>query len=145
ATSSMCRRSRSPPARDDRVRYRPACRRGNAGTRVRHGDQRPPADRRDACSFPGLCPPGAGWGGLPDAAGAVGPGVRRLTFGLTGGLLLASAASGAAYTLAPGPAFLALLGIGASQGRRAGALFLGGHFVGDVLWASLSLIAIIGA
>jgi threonine/homoserine/homoserine lactone efflux protein len=71
----------------------------------------------------------------------VGPGVRRLTFGL----LLASAASGAAYTLAPGPAFLALLGIGASQGRRAGALFLGGHFVGDVLWASLSLIAIIGA
>jgi threonine/homoserine/homoserine lactone efflux protein len=61
------------------------------------------------------------------------------------GLLLASALSGAAYTLAPGPAFLALLGIGASQGRRAGALFLAGHFVGDVLWASLSLTAIIGA
>ena len=61
------------------------------------------------------------------------------------GLLLASALSGAAYTLAPGPAFLALLGIGANQGRRAGALFLGGHFVGDVLWASLSLVAIIGA
>ena len=53
--------------------------------------------------------------------------------------------SGAAYTLAPGPAFLALLGIGASRGRRAGALFLCGHFVGDVLWASLSLTAIIGA
>lgn len=53
--------------------------------------------------------------------------------------------SGAAYTLAPGPAFLALLGIGASRGRRAGALFLSGHFVGDVLWASLSLTAIIGA
>jgi threonine efflux protein len=64
---------------------------------------------------------------------------------VTFGLLLASALSGAAYTLAPGPAFLALLGIGASRGRRAGALFLGGHFVGDVLWASLSLIAIIGA
>jgi threonine/homoserine/homoserine lactone efflux protein len=61
------------------------------------------------------------------------------------GLLFASALSGAAYTLAPGPAFLALLGIGASRGRRAGALFLGGHFVGDVLWASLSLTAIIGA
>jgi threonine/homoserine/homoserine lactone efflux protein len=61
------------------------------------------------------------------------------------GLLLASALSGAAYTLAPGPAFLALLGIGASRGRRAGALFLSGHFVGDVLWASLSLTAIIGA
>jgi threonine efflux protein len=64
---------------------------------------------------------------------------------VTFGLLLASALSGAAYTLAPGPAFLALLGIGASRGRRAGALFLCGHFVGDVLWASLSLTAIIGA
>ena len=53
--------------------------------------------------------------------------------------------SGAAYTLAPGPAFLALLGIGASHGRRAGAVFLCGHFVGDILWASLSLTAIIGA
>lgn len=61
------------------------------------------------------------------------------------GLLLASAVSGAAYTLAPGPAFLALLGIGASQGRREGAFFLAGLFVGDVLWASLSLIAILGA
>ncbi len=61
------------------------------------------------------------------------------------GLLLASALSGAAYTLAPGPAFLALLGIGASRGRRAGTLFLCGHFVGDVLWASLSLTAVIGA
>jgi threonine/homoserine/homoserine lactone efflux protein len=64
---------------------------------------------------------------------------------VTFGLLLASALSGAAYTLAPGPAFLALLGIGASKGRRAGALFLSGHFVGDVLWAALSLTAIIGA
>ena len=60
-------------------------------------------------------------------------------------LLLASACSGAAYTLAPGPAFLALLGIGAGQGRRAGALFLCGHFAGDILWASLALTAIIGA
>jgi threonine/homoserine/homoserine lactone efflux protein len=64
---------------------------------------------------------------------------------VTFGLLLASALSGAAYTLAPGPAFLALLGIGASRGRRAGALFLCGHFAGDVLWASLSLTAVIGA
>jgi threonine/homoserine/homoserine lactone efflux protein len=64
---------------------------------------------------------------------------------VTLGLLLASAASGAAYTLAPGPAFLALLGIGANTGRRAGALFLCGHFAGDVLWASLALVAIIGA
>ncbi|MFL5255869.1 MAG: LysE family translocator [Rhodopila sp.] len=64
---------------------------------------------------------------------------------MTPGLLAASALSGAAYTLAPGPAFLALLGIGASRGRKAGALFLCGHFAGDVLWASLSLTAVIGA
>lgn len=64
---------------------------------------------------------------------------------MTFGVLLASAASGAAYTLAPGPAFLALLGIGAGQGRRAAAWFMAGHLVGDVLWASLSLVAIIGA
>jgi threonine efflux protein len=64
---------------------------------------------------------------------------------VTLGLLIASALSGAAYTLAPGPAFLALLGIGASRGRRAGLHFLCGHLVGDVLWASLSLTAIIGA
>lgn len=64
---------------------------------------------------------------------------------MTFGLLLASALSGAVYKLAPGPAFLALLGIGASRGRRDGALFMCGHFVGDVLWSSLSLTAIIGA
>jgi len=63
---------------------------------------------------------------------------------LTFGLLLASAAAGAAYTLAPGPAFLALLGIGAGSGRRAGARFLAGHFAGDIVWAALSLVAIIG-
>lgn len=50
-----------------------------------------------------------------------------------------------AYTLTPGPAFLALLGIGATQGRRAGFGFLVGHLAGDVVWASLALIAIIGA
>jgi threonine/homoserine/homoserine lactone efflux protein len=64
---------------------------------------------------------------------------------LTPGLLLASALAGGAYTLAPGPAFLALLGIGAGSGRRAGALFLGGHFLGDVVWGTLALVAIIGA
>lgn len=68
-----------------------------------------------------------------------------MTPGLSLGLLLASALAGAAYTLAPGPAFLALLGIGVSKGRRAGAAFLCGHFAGDVLWASLSLTAVIGA
>jgi threonine/homoserine/homoserine lactone efflux protein len=64
---------------------------------------------------------------------------------MTFGLLLAASLSGAAVKLAPGPAFLALLGIGASRGRRAGALFMCGHFAGDIVWASLSLTAIIGA
>jgi len=64
---------------------------------------------------------------------------------VTPGLLLASAVAGGAYTLAPGPAFLALLGIGAGSGRRAGAWFLAGHFAGDVFWAALALVAIIGA
>lgn len=63
---------------------------------------------------------------------------------MTPGLLLASAVAGGAYTLAPGPAFLALLGIGAGSGRRAGAWFLAGHFAGDVSWAALALVAIIG-
>lgn len=49
------------------------------------------------------------------------------------------------YVLIPGPAFLALLGIGAGQGRRAGALFMGGHLVGDLVWSSLALVAIVGA
>jgi threonine/homoserine/homoserine lactone efflux protein len=64
---------------------------------------------------------------------------------VTPGLLLAAAVAGGAYTLAPGPAFLALLGIGAGGGRRSGALFLAGHFVGDIAWATLALVAIIGA
>jgi len=49
------------------------------------------------------------------------------------------------YVLIPGPAFLALLGIGAGQGRRAGAMFMGGHLAGDVLWSALALVAIVGA
>ncbi len=59
--------------------------------------------------------------------------------------LLGAAAAGAAYTLTPGPGFIALLGIGAAQGRRAGAAFIFGHLAGDVLWAGLALVAIIGA
>ncbi|EUB97444.1 Lysine exporter protein (LYSE/YGGA) [Rhizobium sp. CF080] len=50
-----------------------------------------------------------------------------------------------AYTLIPGPAFLALLSIGAGQGRQAGAFFMGGHLAGDILWSGLALVAIIGA
>ncbi|WP_298726335.1 LysE family translocator [uncultured Ferrovibrio sp.] len=60
-------------------------------------------------------------------------------------LYFAAALAGAAYTLTPGPAFLALLGIGAGQGRRAGFSFLAGHFAGDILWAILALTAIIGS
>jgi threonine/homoserine/homoserine lactone efflux protein len=60
-------------------------------------------------------------------------------------MLLASAVAGAAYTLTPGPGVLALLGIGAAQGRRAGAGFILGHFAGDLLWSTLALLAIVGA
>jgi threonine/homoserine/homoserine lactone efflux protein len=49
------------------------------------------------------------------------------------------------YVLIPGPAFLALLGIGAGQGRKAGAMFMGGHLAGDLLWSALALFAIVGA
>lgn len=59
--------------------------------------------------------------------------------------LLGALIAGATYTLTPGPGFLALLGIGAAQGRRAGAGFIFGHFAGDVLWSSLALAAVIGA
>lgn len=60
-------------------------------------------------------------------------------------LHLAAALAGAAYVLTPGPAFLALLGIGAGQGRRAGFGFIAGHFAGDIVWATLALVAIIGS
>ncbi len=64
---------------------------------------------------------------------------------VTPAILVSSYVAGATYTLIPGPAFLALLGIGAASGRRAGAGFVIGHLAGDVVWASLSLVAIIGA
>jgi len=59
--------------------------------------------------------------------------------------LLASAAlAGFVYGITPGPGVLAVLGIGADRGRRAGAAFLFGHLAGDVLWSGLALVAIIG-
>lgn len=64
---------------------------------------------------------------------------------LPASLLAASGAAAAIYTLTPGPGFLMMLGIGASQGRRAGAGFILGHLAGDLLWSSLALLAIIGA
>ena len=64
---------------------------------------------------------------------------------VNGTLLLASGFAGFVYGISPGPAVLALFGISAGQGRRAGATFLCGHLVGDALWSALALTAIIGA
>lgn len=64
---------------------------------------------------------------------------------MTSSLLFAVLVSGFIYAITPGPGVLALFGIGASRGRRAGAGFLCGHLVGDVVWCSTALIAIVGA
>ena len=64
---------------------------------------------------------------------------------MTPSLLLAVLASGFIYGLTPGPGVLAVFGIGAARGRRAGAGFLCGHLLGDVIWCSTALIAIVGA
>lgn len=40
---------------------------------------------------------------------------------------------------------LAVFGIGAAHGRRAGAGFLCGHLLGDVVWCGTALVAIVGA
>jgi len=64
---------------------------------------------------------------------------------MTSSLLFGAFFAAAFYVLIPGPAFLALLGIGAGQGRRAGALFMSGHLIGDLVWSGLALVAIIGA
>jgi threonine efflux protein len=59
-------------------------------------------------------------------------------------LIAATAAAGFLYIVSPGPAVLALFSLAAAKGRAAGARFVTGHLVGDVLWASLALAAIIG-
>ncbi|MEK1926023.1 MAG: LysE family transporter, partial [Rhizobium giardinii] len=64
---------------------------------------------------------------------------------MTQALLFGAFLAALSYVLIPGPAFLALLGIGAGQGRKAGALFMGGHLAGDLLWSALALVAIVGA
>lgn len=64
---------------------------------------------------------------------------------MTASLLLAVLASGFIYGVTPGPGVLAVFGIGAARGRRAGAGFLCGHLLGDVVWCSTALIAIVGA
>lgn len=64
---------------------------------------------------------------------------------MTYSLLMAVLASGFIYGITPGPGVLAVFGIGAARGRRAGAGFLCGHLLGDVIWCSTALIAIVGA
>ncbi|KMM90172.1 LysE family translocator [Pseudomonas lundensis] len=64
---------------------------------------------------------------------------------MTPSLLWAILASGFIYGITPGPGVLAVFGIGAARGRRAGAGFLCGHLLGDVMWCSTALIAIVGA
>ncbi|MCE4053291.1 LysE family translocator [Pseudomonas sp. Au-Pse12] len=64
---------------------------------------------------------------------------------MTSSLLLAVIASGFIYAITPGPGVLAVFGIGASRGRQAGAGFLCGHMLGDVVWCSTALVAIVGA
>lgn len=59
-------------------------------------------------------------------------------------IFAAAALAGFIYAVTPGPGFLAVFGIGAAQGRRAGAAFLGGHLAGDTVWSTVSLVAIIG-
>jgi len=60
-------------------------------------------------------------------------------------VLFSAAIAGVIVVLTPGPAVLAFLGIGAASGRMAGAAFLIGHLVGDLMWSSLALVAIVGA
>jgi threonine/homoserine/homoserine lactone efflux protein len=56
-----------------------------------------------------------------------------------------AATAGALYIVTPGPAFVALLGLCAARGRRAGLGFVVGHMAGDLLWTSLALLALVGA
>jgi threonine/homoserine/homoserine lactone efflux protein len=64
---------------------------------------------------------------------------------MTQSLLVGAFLAALFYVLIPGPAFLQLLGIGAGQGRKAGAFFMMGHLVGDIVWSALALVAIVGA
>lgn len=60
------------------------------------------------------------------------------------GLYVMTALAGALYVLSPGPAFLALFSLAATQGRPAGARFVSGHLIGDLFWSALAFAAIIG-
>ena len=59
--------------------------------------------------------------------------------------LLSAALAGCLYVVSPGPAVLALVGIGAAHGRRPALMFVFGHLLGDTLWCSLAVFALVGA
>lgn len=59
-------------------------------------------------------------------------------------LLASTFFAGFLYVVMPGPAVLALFALAASEGRPAAARFVTGHLVGDVVWGTLALAAIIG-
>ena len=61
------------------------------------------------------------------------------------GALLSASVAGCLYVVSPGPAVLALIGIGAAKGRRPALQFLFGHLAGDTLWCSLAITALVGA
>jgi threonine efflux protein len=63
---------------------------------------------------------------------------------MTFGLFFATLAAAMIYILTPGPAFLALFALAAKEGRRSGTFFVAGHLVGDILWGTLALAAIVG-
>jgi threonine/homoserine/homoserine lactone efflux protein len=60
-------------------------------------------------------------------------------------LLFSIAAAVFIVVITPGPAVLAVLSLGAAQGRWAAAQFLFGHIAGDMLWSLLALVALVGA
>jgi len=53
--------------------------------------------------------------------------------------------AGLVVAATPGPAVLALIGLGAVRGRRAATSFLVGHFAGDALWAAAALATLASA
>lgn len=63
---------------------------------------------------------------------------------MNGFMLLSAAIAGFIYGITPGPGVLAMFNVGTGHGRRAAALFLAGHFLGDVVWSMLALVSIVG-
>lgn len=59
--------------------------------------------------------------------------------------LAASLVAAMLYVLSPGPAVLALIGLGASRGRQPAIHFVTGHLAGDFLWCGLAIFALVSA